>query len=347
MGFLVPLSQKLIERGLLPDVLIRWGMRRLLRRKLNEEAKDGLEASQARLMALLEHMQKSPIAIHTQDANSQHYELPTEFFQMCLGKNLKYSSCYYKTGKETLDEAEDNMLELTCQRAEIQDGQDILELGCGWGSLSLFMASRFPKSRITAVSNSKTQKAFIDAQAQRRGIHNLKIITCDMNVFNIEQSFDRVVSIEMFEHMRNWETLLDRIAGLLKPAGKLFIHIFTHKHYAYLYDAKDESDFIGRYFFTGGIMPSDSMLLYFQKNLLIEDHWQVDGIHYGKTAEHWLSNLDFNKEKILPILKNVYGEKDCIKWWHYWRIFYMACAELWNYQQGREWLVSHYRFIKK
>ncbi len=347
MKFLVPLSTGLLERGLLPDSSIRWGMRRLLAQKLADEAKDGIEAGYARLMKLVHHMQSAPIAVHTKEANEQHYELPTAFFQYCLGKNLKYSSCYFRNGNETLDKAEDDMLAITCERADLADGQHILELGCGWGSLSLFMASRFPHAKITGVSNSKTQKAFIDDMAQQRGLKNLTIITCDMNEFTTHEHFDRVVSVEMFEHMRNWKALLAKVASFLKADGKLFIHIFTHREYGYLYDAQDESDFIGRHFFTGGIMPSDHLMLYFQDHLKLEEHWRVNGTHYGKTAEYWLQNMDAHKEDIMPILKNTYGVKDAVKWWNYWRVFYMSCAELWNYSQGNEWIVSHYRFNKR
>jgi len=346
MKSLVSFSKGLIERGLLPDGLIRLGMRQLLKQKLVDESRGGVEAIQKRLTKLIEDMRRAPIALHTQEANQQHYELPTQFFQLCLGKQLKYSSCYYALDTENLDQAEDDMLAITAKRAELSDGQHILELGCGWGSLSLFMAALFPNASITSVSNSKTQKTYIDAQAQVRGLKNLTVITCDMNEFSIDQRFDRVISVEMFEHMRNWDTLLKRVSGFLKAEGKLFIHIFTHRQYGYFYDAKDESDFIGRYFFTGGLMPSDDLILYFQDHFKIERHWQVSGQHYAKTAEHWLSNMDSNKEKILPILKNTYGENEYIKWWHYWRIFYMACAELWGYKKGSEWIVSHYRFRK-
>jgi cyclopropane-fatty-acyl-phospholipid synthase len=326
---------------------MRFGMRQLLRQKLIDESKDGLESAQARLIKLIGEMRKAPIAVNTKDANEQHYELPTEFFQYCLGKNRKYSSCYYSKGNESLNEAEDIMLDKTCQRAKLQDGQHILELGCGWGSLSLFMAARYPNARITGVSNSRTQKIFIDGQAKERGLTNLTIITCDMNEFQMDERFDRVVSVEMFEHMRNWDHLLKKISSFLKPQGELFIHIFTHRQYAYFYDAQDQSDFIGKYFFTGGIMPSDDLLLYFQDYFQIEDHWQVSGMHYSKTSNHWLENMDMNKDKILPILRATYGEKEYVKWWHYWRIFYMACTELWGYDQGREWIVSHYRFVKR
>ncbi len=347
MKSIVPLTLGLLEKGLLPDPVIRYGMQQLLANKIAEEKKDGVEAGQARIMKIIEEMRAAPIAVATKEANAQHYELPTEFFKLCLGKHLKYSSCYYKQGDESLSQAEGDMLALTCDRAQLADGQAILEFGCGWGSLSLYMAEHFPKARITGVSNSRTQKLFIDAQAKERGLTNLEIITCDMNVFTTDKRFDRIVSVEMFEHMRNWNALLTKAASFLNPKGKIFIHIFTHRDFAYFYDHQDESDFIGKYFFTGGIMPSDDLLLYFQDHIQIEDHWQVCGTHYSKTARQWLDNMDQHKDAILPILKNTYGEKEYIKWWHYWRIFYMACEELWGYKQGSEWIVSHYRFVKR
>ncbi len=347
MRSMVGFAEGLLEKGLLPDSVIRFGMRRLLAETLALERKDGLEQRQERLMRLIQTMRSAPIAVATREANEQHYELPTEFFRFCLGRHLKYSSCFYITGNESLTEAESIMLDKTAQRAELSDGQDILEFGCGWGSLSLFMAARFPRSRITAVSNSRTQKLYIDSQAKERGINNLEVITCDMNVFATDRHFDRIVSVEMFEHMRNWGALLAKAASFLKPQGKLFIHIFTHKEFAYFYDHKDSSDFIGRYFFTGGIMPSDDLLLYFQDHVRIEDHWQVAGTHYSKTARAWLENMDSHKKEIMPILLATYGQKEYIKWWHYWRIFYMACEELWGYSGGSEWMVSHYRFVKR
>jgi len=347
MKILVPLSSGLLERGLLPDLVLRQGIRSLLCQKLLDEARGGIEAGQARLMTLIDHMYAAPIAINTKEANEQHYELPTKFFEYCLGKHLKYSSCYFRHGKETLDQAEEDMLTITCERAGLFDGQHILELGCGWGSLSLFMAARYPQARITSVSNSATQKIYIDEQAQSRGIKNLTVITCDMNSFSIHEKFDRIVSVEMFEHMRGWPKLLEKAASFLKSDGKLFIHIFTHRQYAYLYNDQDEGDFIGKYFFTGGIMPSDDLPLYFQDHFLLEDHWQISGKHYAKTAECWLKNMDAHREDIMPILQNSYGAKEALKWWHYWRVFYLSCAELWNYKNGTEWIVSHYRFHKR
>ena len=344
----VSLSMRLLERGLLPDALIRYGIRRLLRARLEEEDQGDPEAQQLHLMKLIARLRQSPVAVNTADANEQHYELPSGFFERVLGPNLKYSSCYYRTPNETLGEAEAHMLELTTDRAQLQDGDRILELGCGWGSLSLWMASHFPNSQITAVSNSRSQKRFIDARAAERGLTNLQVITSDVNhlTFAAGTQFDRVVSVEMLEHMRNYETLMRRIAGWLKPSGTLFVHIFTHKTYAYPFEVRDETDFMARFFFTGGIMPSDDLLLYFQNDLALSDHWLVDGKHYGQTSEHWLQNMDRHRAEIEPIFAEVYGEDQVRRWWVYWRVFFMSCAELWNFRGGREWFVSHYLFKK-
>jgi cyclopropane-fatty-acyl-phospholipid synthase len=344
-----PLSMRLLERDLLPDFLVRFGIRRLLKARLEEENQGGAEAQQRHLMKLIARLKQSPIAINTGDANQQHYELPEAFFQQILGKHLKYSSGYYRSNGESLDEAEANMLELTAQRARLQDGDRILELGCGWGSLSLWMARRFPSSRITVVSNSRTQKRFIDARAAELGFKNLEVITSDMNNLNFPAGtqFDRVVSVEMFEHMRNYETLMQRISGWLKDGGTLFVHIFTHKTYAYPFEVRDATDWMAKFFFTGGIMPSDDLLLYFQKDLSLEDHWKVDGRHYSQTSEHWLRNMDAHRETIEPLFAQTYGEENVRRWWVYWRVFFMSCAELWGYARGQEWRVSHYLFSKQ
>ena len=337
----------LIERDLVPDFLIRIGIRKLLRQRLREEDKGSAEANKKHLLTLVEELKNSPIAVETGSANEQHYEVPTEFYQLCLGKHLKYSGCYYKDGVNDLNTAERDMLELTCERAELKNGMDVLELGCGWGSLSLFMSEKFPESNFTVVSNSKTQKIFIDSEAKKRNINNLTVITADMNSFSTEKKFDRVVSVEMFEHMRNHEQLLQRISRWLKPAGKLFVHIFVHKTFTYLFETKDQNDWMGRYFFTGGMMPGDRYLYGFTEHFNMANHWPVNGTHYGKTAEAWLKRMDSNKPKIMKLFKKTYGEKNATKWWVYWRVFYMACAELWNYKNGQEWWVSHYLLEKK
>ncbi len=336
----------LLEKDLLPDAALRIGIRKLLKQRLEDENKGSQDAQQEHFMKLIAELRSSPIAINTAEANEQHYEMPAEFFCKVLGKHLKYSSGFWKDGVTDIDTSERDMLELTCQRAELKDGQNVLELGCGWGSLSLFMAAKFPNSKITSVSNSHSQKAFIDEQAKKRNLSNLTIITADINAFQIESKFDRVVSVEMFEHMRNYDLLLKKVASFLKDDGKLFVHIFTHREYAYKFEVIDETDWMSKYFFTGGIMPSDHLLLYFPEHVNVEKHWRVSGIHYNKTSEAWLSNMDKAKPEIMEIMKKVYGEQQAVKWWVYWRIFFMACAELWGYNNGNEWLVSHYLFTK-
>ena len=342
------LSMRLLERGLLPDFLVRIGIRRLLASRLAEEDRGGPVAQQRHLMKLIARLRQSPIAINTADANLQHYELPSGFFELVLGKHLKYSCGYYQGPAGGLDEAEAAMLALTAERARLRDGDRILELGCGWGSLSLWMAERYPNSRITAVSNSRTQKSFIDARATSRGLENLEVITCDVNRLSFPDGtrFDRVVSVEMFEHMRNYEILLARIASWLKPNGKLFVHIFAHKTLMYPFETAGDDNWMGRHFFTGGLMPASDTLLWFQRDLRIEQRWHVDGTHYQRTADHWLANQDAHRERVMATLIEAYGTKAAPLWFQRWRMFWMACAEMFGYDRGQEWLVAHYRFVR-
>jgi cyclopropane-fatty-acyl-phospholipid synthase len=347
------LAMRLLERDLVPDFLIRRRIRALLAARLREEDLGDPEAQQKRLADFVRSLARSPVAIETAAANEQHYEVPTEFYTRVLGRHLKYSSCYYEhphdRPAENLDAAEARMLALTCTRARLADGDRILELGCGWGSLSLWMAANYPKSRITAVSNSRTQKLHIDEQARARKLTNLDVVTCDANALTFPEGtrFDRVVSVEMFEHMRNYETLLARVASWMAPKATLFVHIFTHARFAYPFEVRDETDWMAKYFFTGGIMPSDDLLLYFQRDVVLVDHWHVPGWHYQLTSEAWLANMDRHRDVIMPVLERTYGAAQALRWWVYWRVFFMSCAELWGYAGGREWLVSHYLFEKR
>lgn len=337
----------LAERGRVPDVLLRQGIRHLCAQRLRQEMTGGLPAQAKRFAERIELLRHSPVAIHTDAANAQHYELPPAFFQQCLGTRLKYSSCYYPRGDESLEQAEEAMLALYGLRAELADGQSILELGCGWGSLTLWMAERFPHARIVAVSNSQQQRKHIEAQCQRRALTNVHVITQDVNHLKLAPGqFDRCVSIEMFEHMRNYDTLLQRIASWLRPGGKLFVHIFAHKTLMYPFETTGGDNWMGRHFFTGGLMPASDTLLWFQRDLQIEQRWHVDGSHYQRTANHWLANQDARRDQVMPTLIQAYGAKAAPLWYQRWRMFWMACAEMFGYADGQEWLVAHYRFTR-
>lgn len=336
----------LAERSLVPDMLLRLGIRRMCTERLRAERAGGLDAQAARQGRLIELLRHSPLAIETAAANAQHYELPPAFFEHCLGPRLKYSCCYYPIGDESLAAAEEAMLALYTARAELADGQTILELGCGWGSLTLWMAQRYPTARITAVSNSHSQRLHIEARCRERGLDNVEVLTRDVNSLTLEAGrFDRCVSIEMFEHMRNYQLLLQRVAGWLRPGGKLFVHIFAHRTLLYPFESAGPDNWMGRHFFTGGLMPAADTLLHFQQALAIEQLWLVDGTHYERTANHWLARQDDQRDAVLAILRESYGEQAPL-WFQRWRMFWMACAELFGYAGGQEWLVAHYRFVR-
>jgi cyclopropane-fatty-acyl-phospholipid synthase len=332
------------EQGLVPDGVIRHGIRRLLKQRLTEiRADDTASAAQASA-AFAATMWAAPVAIEPQRANEQHYELPAAFFAEVLGRHRKYSACWWPDGIEALDDAEGASLAATCQRAELVDGQHILELGCGWGSLTLWMAAHYPASRITAVSNSRSQRAYIQAEALRRRLSNVRVITADMNSFDSTERHDRVVSVEMFEHMRNWPELFRRVSGWLKPGGRFFLHVFAHRSTPYAFVARDETDWMSRFFFSGGMMPSDDLAFCFQDHLRMVRRWRWDGMHYARTSNAWLANMDTRREAILPILRDTYGREHEGQWWMRWRIFFMSCAELFGYERGQQWWVSHYLF---
>jgi len=346
MSFL-SLSIDAVERGLVPDVLVRRAIRQLCRQRLDGCQQGSDAANRQVYQTFLRSMCQGPVAPVPEKANEQHYELPPEFFQAVLGPHRKYSSCYWSPGAKTLGAAETAALEITCERAGLQNGQRILELGCGWGSLSLWMAEIYPDALITAVSNSAPQRRLIEAEAHLRGIRNLRIVTADMNDFSAVETFDRVVSVEMFEHMRNYQELLKRISGWLRPDGKLFVHHFCHREFAYPFETQGDTNWMGRYFFTGGIMPDENLLRSFDSDLVVTNQWRWDGTHYEKTSNAWLANMDARRTEILRILQATYGRRSAARWFHRWRMFFLAVAELFGYAAGQEWFVTHVLLQKK
>ncbi|MCJ1285144.1 hypothetical protein MMC26_004482 [Xylographa opegraphella] len=334
----------ILDGGYLPQSVIRIGIRRQLRDRINIIHSTSLEKAYQTKMEYIKLLRTRPMAIETGTANEQHYEVGTGVLQACLGPRMKYSCCLYPTGKETLGQAEIAMLETYVKKAELKDGMRILDLGCGWGSASLYLAEIFPNSRITAFSNSRTQKKYIDGQAKSKSLENLEVITGNVVDYEFEHSkYNRVISIELFEHMKNYELLMAKISRALVPGGKLFVHIFAHKTTPYDF----EEGWMSTHFFTGGTMPSADLLHYFQKDLQLQEQWWVNGRHYAQTCEDWLSKMDKNKKEIWPHLEESYGKQSTAMWFYRWEIFYMACAELFAYQGGDTWGVSYYLFEKQ
>ena len=321
--------------------MIRIGIRQLLQNRLKEI---NLRDSQATVDDLLRATRAQPIAVVPKAANDQHYEVPAEFFDRVLGYHRKYSCGYWQTGASSLDQAEEAALRITCENANLEDGMNVLELGCGWGSLSLWMAKHYPRSQITAISNSQSQRQFIQRRAAEHGLTNLNVITADINHFQPDGSFDRVVSVEMFEHMRNHHRLIQQIADWLRPGGKLFVHIFCHKQTPYLFRSDGEQNWMGRYFFTGGMMPSADLLPKCCEPLQLISQWKWSGINYAKTCRAWLDNQDAAKDLLLPILSKAYKTAQPNRWHNRWRLFFMACEELFAFDNGQEWFVCHYLF---
>ena len=342
----------LAERGLVPDSLVRAGIRHLLKKRLATETVPDASQREARLARFIAELDASAIAIETSSANAQHYEVPVEFFRLHLGPRLKYSSCLYPEGRENLAGAEEAMLALYAERAEIVDGQRILDLGCGWGSLSLWLAARYRAASVVGLSNSHGQREFIMARARERGLANLTIVTGNIVDFDfpaegIAAGFDRIVSIEMFEHMKNYRRLFAKVARWLAYDGRLFVHVFAHRHAAYHFEDKDADDWMSRYFFTGGTMPSFDLFERFDDDLAVVEKWWVTGTHYERTANHWLAHMDAARAPIMEVFRAGYGASDARLWFHRWRMFYMAVAELFGYAHGTEWGVAHYRFARR
>ena len=332
------------ERGLVPDSVLRAGIRRLCRQRLKDIGANDVESSGRSIEAFVEMMNASSIAQVPEIANEQHYEVPPEFFRIVLGEHAKYSCCFWDENTESLSQAEAEALKITCQRAGIENGMSILDLGCGWGSLSLWIAENYPDCRVHSVSNSSPQGEHIRFLSRERGLSNIQVVTRDMNEFSPEQKYDRIVSVEMFEHMRNYRELFGRISQWLNQDGRFFMHIFCHRSCAYEFLDEGPSDWMGRHFFSGGIMPSDDLPLRFQETLrlLKRDRWS--GRHYEKTANAWLANMDANRGRIMSIMAATYGKANAERWFQRWRIFFMACAELFAFNKGSEWFVSHYLF---
>jgi cyclopropane-fatty-acyl-phospholipid synthase len=328
----------LAERGLIPDFILNFFIQKISLGRVNSATTDNEK------LTVIDKLKSGPIAEKTSDANDQHYEVPPAFFQLVLGKHMKYSCSQFDSKSDDIDQAEENMLQLYLDRAGIQANQNILDLGCGWGSFSLFAAAKFPTSKFTAVSNSKDQINYINEQARSRGLNNLSAIQKNINEMHFNETFDKVISIEMFEHMRNYESLLSKVSDFLKPNGELFVHIFCHRSACYLYEAKNESDWMTKNFFEGGIMPSEDIFTYFENDLKVVRSWKVNGTQYGMTSLKWLERHDQNKSKIIKLFHQHYGNGKI--WFFRWRMFFLTCAKFFSINSGNDWYVTHY-LLKK
>ena len=332
-----------VEKGYVPDFVVRAGIRRLLKTRIKEIRQD----HEFHRNGILQELERDSIAVHTDKANEQHYEVPSDFYRLVLGENLKYSCSLYEGAVENLDKAEKAMLELYCERAQMRDGIKILELGCGWGSLTLHLAKKYPNSKITAISNSNSQREYISAKAKEKGINNIEVITCDINNFVPHtENFDRIISIEMFEHMRNYKTLFKKMSSWLADEGKVFIHVFCHKEATYFFETEGDDNWMGKHFFTGGLMPSFDLFERVQDSLKLKQKWKVSGANYQETSEDWFDNMNLRKEEIMPVLEKAYGKQNARRWFNRWKIFFAACAELFGHKNGNEWFVGHYLFEK-
>lgn len=333
------------------DGVLRETVRQNLKKWLEKLRCGGdVEQKMAFKRKLISKLKNAPVAINMKDANEQHYEVPTDFFLLCLGNRMKYSSCYWPENAKTLEEAEDISMELICERARLENGHRVLDLGCGWGVTSLWILEKYPNCQVVAVSNSRTQRMFIERRGKEMGVSNrLKCITADANVFDTEERFDRIISIEMFEHMKNYDTLFGRASSWLKPTGLLFTQILCHKEFSYEFNANKGSDteWMAREFFSGGTMPSSDLFLYFQNDVAIVDHWNINGKHYSKTLEAWLIRLDQNKEKAMEVLEKAYGKESAPQQMFNWRMFFIYCSEVFGFDDGNEWIVSHHLFQKR
>ncbi len=340
-------TDAVVDSGRLPDPVLRRAIRSLLRRRLADLNRGTVEEAQEAKRRLIHQLRTTAVTVAADQANAQHYEVPAEFFRVMLGRHLKYSCAYWPAGVTSLDAAEEAMLRLTAERAQLVDGQDVLELGCGWGSLTLWMAEHNPSSRITAVSNSNSQREHILKQAAERGLDNVEVLTADVADLHLPaEGFDRVVSVEMFEHVRNHAELFRRVHAWLRPGGKLFVHVFANRQWPYLFEVGSGGDWMSRNFFTGGVMPSDDLFLHLSGDLVADDHWIVGGEHYAATCQAWIDNLDADRDGVLRIFGDVYGRDRAAAWLHRWRTFDLACLELFAFDGGREWFVSHRRFAK-